>query len=97
VAKTLSHIRKGAETVKQVQRLIVNRVIDGVLVVALENVPGRRATQVRVAGGTEPMPASAFRDPFFCPGRIERDVDRANALGEEAMALYRAGQLEEKP
>jgi hypothetical protein len=80
---------------KQFERLIINRVIDGVLVVALENHPGKRATQVRVITGDNvtPLDPICFKDERFCPGYIEHDRALADKLGEKAMALYNSGQL----
>lgn len=70
---------------KKIQRLIINKIIDGVLVVALENVPGKKATQVRVIkNATKPLDPAPKADDFFVPGIIVKDIDLANTLGQKA-------------
>lgn len=75
---------------KKFQRVIINKMIDGVLVVALENVPGKAATQVRIIpGAIEPLANSPKAEDFFVPGRYEKDRVRADFLGEQAMKFVK--------
>ena len=76
---------------KQVQRLIINKMIDGVLVVALENIPGENGTQVRIVpSATEPLKNPPKAEDFFCPGKLVRDWDTRVKLGKKSMKLVDA-------
>lgn len=77
---------------KKFQRIIINKMIDGVHVMALENVPGKRTTQVRCTNSNEPFENPPKVDDFFCPDYIEHDVDVANRLGQKAIEIYNRGE-----
>lgn len=74
---------------KKFERLIINKMIDGVLVVALENHPGKSATQVRVITGrtVSPLNPAPKAEDFFVPGNLLKDRALADQLGEKAMRM----------
>jgi hypothetical protein len=74
-------------------RVMVNRMIDGVLVVCLENVRGIRATQVRVLeGATQPLSPMPKATEFWMPGEVLKDVELANKLGAKAAHFIVKGE-----